>query len=217
MSLVVSFHWFMMMPHLLMLLMSGLMGVWSWMVLLALVLLVVVFMPMHLVLLGLVDSGHLDLLPPLPGDAGEACRLYCSIRGLLQTVQRTEIWGVLVALQGCTRMHVGVDNLNVLRHVSRIIDDRCTGKPFPLVNDGDLFLKVHQFVRWRGPGTAAVSKVKGQLVKVWLPWVEFVRLIVWAIMKRMLLLLLLWVVGVFIILLLLLGGWLLGLVHAGIR
>ena len=58
-------------------------------------------------------------------------------------------------------MHVGVDNLNVVRHVSRIIDDGCAGKPFPLVNDGDLLLKVHQFVRWRGPDNTAVSKVKG--------------------------------------------------------
>ena len=30
-------------------------------------------------------------------------------------MQRAEIWGVLAALQGCTRMHVGVDNLNVVR------------------------------------------------------------------------------------------------------
>ena len=58
-------------------------------------------------------------------------------------------------------MHVGVDNLNVVRHVSRIINDGCTGKPFPLVNDGDLLHKVYQLVRWRGPGNTAVSKVKG--------------------------------------------------------
>ena len=36
--------------------------------------------------------GHLDLLPPLPNGAGEACRLYCSVPGPLQTVQRAEIW-----------------------------------------------------------------------------------------------------------------------------
>ena len=50
--------------------------------------------------------GHLDLLPPLPDGVGEACRLYSSIPGPLQTVQRAEIWSVLVALQGCLRMHV---------------------------------------------------------------------------------------------------------------
>ena len=58
-------------------------------------------------------------------------------------------------------MHVGVDNLNVVRHVSRIIAGRCTCKPLSLVNDGDLFFQVLQFVRWRGLNTSAVSKVKG--------------------------------------------------------
>ena len=76
------------------------------------------------------QSGHLDLLPPLPDGSGEACRLYFSVLGPLQTVQRADIWGVLVALQGCTRMHVGVDNLNVVRHVSRIINDECASKLF---------------------------------------------------------------------------------------
>ena len=104
---------------------------------------------------------HLDLHPPLPDCAGEACRLYCSIPGPLQTVQRAEIWGVLVALQGCVRMHVGVDNLNVVNHVSRIVAGRCAGKPFSLVSDGDLLLQVQRLVRWRGTGNAAVSKVKG--------------------------------------------------------
>ena len=93
--------------------------------------------------------------------AGEACRLYCSIPGPLQTVQRAEIWGVLVALHGCVRVHVGVDNLNVVNHVSRIIAGRCTGKPFSQVNDGDLLFKVQQLVCWRETANAAVSKVKG--------------------------------------------------------
>ena len=108
------------------------------------------------------EWGHLDLLPPLPDGAGEACTLCCSIPGPLQTVQRAEIWGVLVALQGCVGMHVGVDTLHVVNHVSRIIAGRCVGKPFSLVNHGDLLLKVQQLVRWRGTGNAAVSMVKGR-------------------------------------------------------
>ena len=55
---------------------------------------------------------------------------YCSIPGPLQTVQRAEIWGVLVALQGCVSMHVGEDNFNVVNHVSRIIAGRCASRPF---------------------------------------------------------------------------------------
>ena len=45
-------------------------------------------------------------------------------------MQRAEIWGVLVALQGCVRVHVGVDNLDVVHHVSRIIVGKCTSKRF---------------------------------------------------------------------------------------
>ena len=105
--------------------------------------------------------GHLDLLPPLLDGSGEACRLYSSVLGPLQTVQRAEIWGVLVALQGFTRMHVGVDNLNVVRHVARITSGESAGRPFPLLNDGDLLHRISQLVRWRGPGNTAVSKVKG--------------------------------------------------------
>ena len=105
--------------------------------------------------------GHLDLLPPLPDGAGEACRLYFSVPGPLQTVQRAEIWGFLVALQGRLRLHVGVDNFNVVNHLAVIIAGRRVGRPFSLVNDGDLLLLVQQFVRWRGSGSSAVTKVKG--------------------------------------------------------
>ena len=105
--------------------------------------------------------GHLDLLAPLPDGAGEACRLYCSVPGPLQTVQRAEIWGVLVALQGCVRMHVGVDNLNVVIHLAGLIAGRHAGRPFPLVNDGDLQDLAQKMIWKRGADTAAVSKVKG--------------------------------------------------------
>ena len=56
-------------------------------------------------------------------------------------------------------MHVGVDNLNVVNHVSRILAGRCTSRPFSLVTDGDLLLYVQQLVCWRGIANAAVSKV----------------------------------------------------------
>ena len=83
---------------------------------------------------------HLDLLPPLLDGGGERCRMYCSVPGPLQSVQRAEIWGGggLIALQGQTALHVGVDNLNVVNHLSSLIASRWSGRPFPLVNDGDL-------------------------------------------------------------------------------
>ena len=105
--------------------------------------------------------GHLDLLPALPGGGSEACRLYCSVPGPVQSVQRAELWGARVALQGCLRMHVGIYNLNVVNHLAGIIAGGRVGRPFPLVNDGDLLALAQRLFRWRGPRAAAVSKVKG--------------------------------------------------------
>ena len=110
-------------------------------------------------------------------------------------------------------MHVGVDNLNVVRHVSRVFDDRCTSKPFSLVTDSDLLLRIQQFVRWRGLDNAAVSKVKGHADEGLVALGRSVRSTLLVIMRRMLPLL--GVGSVCIILLLMLEGWLLGLVHAG--
>ena len=105
--------------------------------------------------------GHLDLLPPLPDGGSERCRLFCSIPGPLQSVQRAEICGVLVALQGCAAMHIGVDNLNVVNHVSSLIANRWSGRPFPLVSDGDLLHLAQRMVRSRDRGNTLVSKFKG--------------------------------------------------------
>ena len=114
---------------------------------------------MFLVSLGLIESGLILIcyLPCLMG-RGERCRLYCSIPGPLQSVQRAQIWGVLVALQGRADMQVGVDNLNVVYHVSSLIANRWIGRLFPLVNDGDLICLAQCVDRSRGPGNTLVSE-----------------------------------------------------------
>ena len=61
--------------------------------------------------------GHLDLLPP---DGSERCRLYRSVPKPWQTVQRADLWGVIVALQASRPVHLGVDNANVVGHVGQI-------------------------------------------------------------------------------------------------
>ena len=53
-----------------------------------------------------------------------ACRGFCSVPGLLQTVQRAELWGIILALQASDSVHLGVDNLGVVRHVGRMLDDK---------------------------------------------------------------------------------------------
>ena len=47
----------------------------------------------------------------------QSCRGVCSAPGPLQSVQRAEMWGVILALQTSGAVHLGVGNLGVVRHV----------------------------------------------------------------------------------------------------
>ena len=103
---------------------------------------------------GHVEDVRID--PNLP-----SCSGFCSVPGPLQTVQRAEMWGVVLALQTSRAVHLGVDNLGVVRHVDRLLRG-CRGpKPFELVNDGDLLLLIEHMLHRRGLDTLRVSKVKG--------------------------------------------------------
>ena len=71
------------------------------------------------------------------------------------------MWGVVLALQSSRAVHLGVDNLGVVRHVDRLLRG-CRGpKPFELVNDGDLLLLIEHMLNRQGLGTVPISKVKG--------------------------------------------------------
>ena len=105
--------------------------------------------------------GHSDDIS-LGGEVGgEGCRLLCSVPGPLQSVQRAENWGVILALQACTPVFVGVDNKNGVNHVGNLISGQWRGRPFPLVKDGDLLQLVEDIVRLRGGRTVRVCRVKG--------------------------------------------------------
>ena len=104
--------------------------------------------------------GHVDGIRIDPGLA--CCRGFSSVPGPLQSVQRAEMFGVILALQTSRAVHLGVDNLGVVRHVGRLLDG-CRGpKPFELVNDGDLVLLIDRMLRQRGLDTVCISKVKGR-------------------------------------------------------
>ena len=103
---------------------------------------------------GHVDGVHID-----PGLA--CCRVFSSVPGPLQSVQRAEMWGVILALQTSRAVHLGVDNLGVVRHVGRLLDGSRGPKPFELVNDGDLLLLIDRMLLQRGSDTVCISKVKG--------------------------------------------------------
>ena len=101
-----------------------------------------------------------------PGGEVSSCRGFCSVPGPLQSVQRAEMWGVILALQTSNAVHLGVDNLGVDRHVGRLLDG-CRGPiPFELVNDGDLLLLIERMLHRRGLDTVRISKVRGHADEV---------------------------------------------------
>ena len=71
------------------------------------------------------------------GDARlERCRAFMPVPGVLQTVQRAEFWGAIVAMQAYWPCHLGVDNLNVAKTTGWLLDRDCLAKPVPLVEWG---------------------------------------------------------------------------------
>ena len=72
--------------------------------------------------------------------------------GPLQTVQRAEFWGVILAFQAADGVHLGVDNLGVVRHVGRLLDGNGGSLPAELVKDGDLILLIGRMLRLKGSG-----------------------------------------------------------------
>ena len=70
--------------------------------------------------------------------------------------------GVLLLLwQAYWPCHLGIDNLDVVRSIGRLLDADCLIKPLPLVKDGDLVALVQYMIRTRGRHTVRVTKVKG--------------------------------------------------------
>ena len=96
------------------------------------------------------------------GDARlERCRAFLRVPGVMQTVQRAEFWGAIVALQAYWPCHLGIDNLNVARSIGCLLDCDCLSKPLPLIKDGDLVALARCMIRARGRETVRVTKVKG--------------------------------------------------------
>ena len=104
--------------------------------------------------------GHVD--SDVQGDLAVAsCRGYCSVPGPLQSVQRAELWGVILALQVSRGVHLGVDNLNVVCHVGCMLDNNLGSLLFQVLPHGDLLCLIHRMLMLRGLDTVRVTKVKG--------------------------------------------------------
>ena len=106
--------------------------------------------------------GHAqDLDDPHEGSS----HIFSGIPGPIQSVQRAEYWGVILALQVYSGIHIGIDNLNVLRGVAALLSHKVPRSPLPLVKDGDLLATIHSLLRLRGFDTVQVSKVKGHATR----------------------------------------------------
>ena len=68
---------------------------------------------------------------------------------------------VILALQSDKAVHVGVDNLGVVRHVGRLLDGLLPSIPLELVTDGDLLVLIPRMIDLRGSSTVRITKVKG--------------------------------------------------------
>ena len=64
-------------------------------------------------------------------------------------------------LQAYSGIHIGIDNMNVLRGVAGLLSHGVPRSPLPLMKDGDLLSIIRSMLCLRGFDTVKVSKVKG--------------------------------------------------------
>ena len=69
----------------------------------------------------------------------------------LQTVQRADFGGTILALQDFWPGHQGVENLDVVRAIAKLLDHVTLFTSLPLVKDGDLLNIVQHVILARGP------------------------------------------------------------------
>ena len=112
--------------------------------------------------------GHVD------GDNDvSSCRGFCSVPGPLQSVQRAEMWCVILALQSSGAVHLGVDNLGVVRHVGRLLGGSHGSPPFELV------MLIKRVLHLRGLDTVRITELRGMLMTLWFLMVGLGRMIGW--------------------------------------
>ena len=68
---------------------------------------------------------------------------------------------MLFILQATNAVHLGVDNLNVVRHVGRLLGGLSSVRPLELADDGHLFILIRKLLSILGEGSVRISEVKG--------------------------------------------------------
>ena len=90
----------------------------------------------------------------------DAARIFSIVLGPLQTVQRAEYWGAILALQAFMPVHLGIHNKNVCNNMCKVLAG-WSGTPFSLYTDGDVLCCIDNMIRYRSAQSVKVSKVKG--------------------------------------------------------
>ena len=83
------------------------------------------------------------------------------VPGPLQTVQRAEFWCTILALQAFWPGHLGVDNLNPVQSIARLLDHGSLSRPLPLVKDWDLIALVRHM-----PDTVSVTRLRFMILRL---------------------------------------------------
>ena len=107
------------------------------------------------------DSHHWGHAQDLDDLHEGSSHIFSGIPGPIQSVQRAEYLAVILALQAYSGIHIGIDNLNVLRGVAGLLSHRVPRSPLALMKDGDLLFIIHSMLSLRGFDTVKVSEVKG--------------------------------------------------------
>ena len=87
-------------------------------------------------------------------------RISASVPCWMQTVQRAEYCGVILALQTLIRVHLGIDHKNVSDNEGRLVAG-WSGSPLCLCTGGDLPTCIFRMLQYRLQGSVKVSQVKG--------------------------------------------------------
>ena len=81
--------------------------------------------------------------------------------------KRAELWGAILALQAFWPGHLGIDSLDVVRSVGRLLDHGCFFKPLPQGKDDDLIAIVLNMILVQGPDKVKVTKLKGHATEAY--------------------------------------------------
>ena len=103
--------------------------------------------------------GHVDRVQC--GNVAHSCRVLCLSLVLCRLFRGLSCGESLLLFSLLIPVHIGVDNLGVVRHVGRLLDGCSFSAPLELVTDGDLLLLLRRMIDRRGRDTVRFTKFKG--------------------------------------------------------